>query len=111
MSRSNLVIALLTMPFWLGILLLIWSLNPLFVIVPIGIVLFIIIGVIASILYAAEIRTREDWDLVIRSILHRLGFNVAPPASLMNDFDSIDNPDTWQHHHHTEERASGELGQ
>lgn len=87
MSRSQIIILILTMPFWLGTLMVLWVKNPLFILVPVGVITFGLLVLASTLLYAAEIKTRDDWDLLIRSILHRLGFAVQPPKSLHDDSD------------------------
>jgi len=99
------IILILTMPFWLGILLFIWSLNPILILVPcgIGFILFLITAI--AFIRSAELTTFDDWDLLIRSILFRLGFQVNPPKSLMHEHDLSD-PEHWilhDHHHDHEE--------
>lgn len=107
MSRTQLTILILTMPFWLGMMMVLWAKNPLFILVPCGLISFGFLLLAGSLLYAAEIKTRADWDLLIRSVLHRLGFSVQPPKSLIDDYDlNLENPDMWhnhnEHHHDTE---------
>lgn len=99
MSRTQLVLILLTMPFWLGMAMVLWAKSPLFILIPCGIIflLFLVIG--GAFAYVAELRTGDDWDLVIRSILHRLGFKVQPPKSLMRDID-LEDVEDWHHHDH-----------
>ncbi len=105
MSRSQVVIIILTMPFWLGAAMVLWVKDPLLILVPCGIMGLGIVVWVGLLLYAAEIRTRADWDLLIRSVLHRLGFSVQPPESLMDDL-NLDNVDLWhnhsEHHHDSE---------
>lgn len=67
--------------------------NPFYIVVPCGGLLLGGTILAGMLLYAAEIRTFDDWDLVIRSVLHRLGFAVAPPASL-------------REHHHDEDHTN-----
>ncbi|GAB5493145.1 MAG: hypothetical protein Phog2KO_33600 [Phototrophicaceae bacterium] len=97
MSRTQLTILILTMPFWLGMMMVLWAKNPLFIVVPCGAIGLGGIALIGTLLYGAEIRTAEDWDLVIRSVLHRLGFSVKPPKSLLDDIE-LDNPELWHNH-------------
>lgn len=99
MRRTQLVLILLTMPFWLGMLMVLWVKNPLFILLPCGAIFLLLLVIGAVFVYATELRTIDDWDLVIRSILHRLGFNVAPPESLMQDID-LEDVEGWHHHHH-----------
>ncbi|MGB7342325.1 MAG: hypothetical protein WBC91_25735 [Phototrophicaceae bacterium] len=87
MNRLQMSLLLLTMPFWLGILMLLWLRNPLLILIPCGLIIMIGLVIAGLLIYAADLRTRDDWDLVIRSVLHRLGFSVAPPKSLMDDSD------------------------
>lgn len=99
MSRTQFVILMLTMPIWLAMAIILWDKNPLFILIPCGIASIGFIAVFISFIFAAELKTVDDWDLVIRSILHRLGFKVQPPKSLMNDIE-LDNPEHWHHHDH-----------
>lgn len=87
MNRVQLSLLLLTMPFWLGILILLWMRNPFLILIPCGVLIFGMLIIVAFLFFVAEIRTHDDWDLVIRSVLHRLGFSVAPPKNLMDDTD------------------------
>jgi hypothetical protein len=99
MKRGWLIL-ILTILFGLGALLLLWSLSPWLILVPcaIGFLLFF------AFIRAAELTTFDDWDLLIRSLLHRLGFQVQAPKSLMHDHDhdhdiDIEQPETWEEHH------------
>jgi hypothetical protein len=103
MNRGT-IILILTMPFWLGGLLLIGSLNPLLILVPCGIVFILFLLTAIAFIHSAELRTFDDWDLVIRSILYRLGVQVQPPKSLMHEHElDLSNPENWEHHHPEDE--------
>ena len=102
MSRTQLILILLTMPFWLGMAMVLWTKNPLFILIPCGLLFLVFLIAGGAFAYAAELRTGDDWDLVIRSVLHRLGFHVQPPKSLMTDIE-LENVEGWHHHHHDEE--------
>jgi hypothetical protein len=95
MKRAWLILISI-MLFGLGALLFLWSQSPWLILVPcaIGFLLFL------AFIQAAELTTFDDWDLLIRSLLHRLGFQVQPPKSLMHDHDiDIEQPETWEEHH------------
>ncbi len=102
MKRTQLILILLTMPFWLGIAMVLWAKNPLFILIPCGLVFLVFLITGGALAYAAELRTSDDWDLVIRSVLYRLGFKVQPPKSLMKDID-LEDVEGWHHHHHDDE--------
>lgn len=99
MRRTQLIIILLTMPFWLGIIMVLWIKNPLFILIPCGVIFLIILFMAGLFAYATELRTGDDLDLVVRSVLHRLGFNVEAPKSLMKDI-NLEDVEGWHHHHH-----------
>ena len=81
MTRTQ-IIFILALPiiFCLGVFL--WQANPLFVLVPLGIAGIALIGLFISFVISAELTSFEAWDLLIRSVLFRLGFKVNPPKSL-----------------------------
>ncbi len=105
MSRTQLIILILSMPLWLGMMMVLWVRSPLLILVPCGVVSLGLLIWLGLLLYAAEIKTRDDWDLLVRSILHRLGFSVQPPKSLSDDL-NLDNPDLW--HNHNEHQHDSE---
>ncbi|MGJ3239073.1 MAG: hypothetical protein ACFE0Q_10250 [Anaerolineae bacterium] len=105
MDRVRWAILLLTMPFWLGLGLVLWARNPLLILIPCGMGGLIMFSLTGALIYAAELRTRADWDLVIRSVLHRLGFKVAPPASLMHELDLTDTAD-WHDYNHQQAQST-----
>jgi len=96
------IILILTMPFWVGVLFFLWSLNPWLILAPCGIVFVLFLLAFFAFIRAAELTTFEDWDLLIRSVLHRLGFQVQPPKSLIHDHD-LSEPENWEHNHEHEE--------
>lgn len=85
----------------LGLIWFLWSINPLLILVPCGIGFILFILTTIAFIYSAELTTFDDWDLLIRSILYRLGFQVQPPKSLIHEHDLSD-PEHW-HQHEREE--------
>lgn len=67
-----------------------WQVSPLLVLIPLGIIGLLVFGIITFLVVVAEFRSWADWDFLIRSVLHRLGFAVAPPEHLADDLDEHD---------------------
>lgn len=100
MNRGRIAFILM-IPLGFGASYFLWSLNPWLILAPcgIGFVLFLLTSF--AFIRAAELTTFDDWDLLIRSALHRLGFQVQPPKSLIHDHDLSD-PENWEQYHNHE---------
>lgn len=85
-----------------GLPLFLWTINPLLILAPFGIAIILFLLLLIAFIHSAEFTSFEDWDLLIRSVLFRLGFQVQPPKSLMHEHDLSD-PEHWEHHHHHED--------
>lgn len=96
MTRSQ-IILILALPFIFCLGFFLWQANPLFVLVPFGLAGIALAGLFISFIISAELTSFEAWDLLIRSILFRLGFKVNPPKSLDDD--------EHEHEHHHEAPA------
>jgi hypothetical protein len=93
MNRTQ-ILFILAMPFLFCLGVFLWQANPLLILVPLGIGGIVLIGVFIAFIISAELTTFEAWDLLIRSVLFRLGFKVNPPKSLADDED-----DEYEHSH------------
>ena len=102
MNRLTITLVLLSMPLWLGVVLLLWSINPLLILIPVGLVVSGLVMVILFLVTVGEFRTCADWDFMIRSVLHRLGFKVAPPDNLDSSI-TLDDSSHWQSHTHDDQ--------
>lgn len=101
MNRAWFILILLIL-IGLGALFFLWTINPLLILVPCGIGFILFLLTFLAFIRAAELTTFADWDLLIRSLLHRLGFQIQPPKSLIHDHD-LSEPENWEHHHHNHE--------
>lgn len=91
--NRKLIILILALPFIFCLGVLIWQANPLYILVPLGLAGLVLLGVFVAFIISAELTSFEAWDLLIRSVLFRLGFKVNPPKSLAHEHDED------EHHH------------
>ena len=97
MNRSQ-IIFILAMPFLFCMGVFLWQANPLFILVPLGIGGIVLLGLLIAFIISAELTSFEAWDLLIRSVLFRLGFKVNPPKKL--DFEDEDHDHSHEGHEH-----------
>jgi hypothetical protein len=89
MTRAQ-IITILVMPFLFCLGVFLWQANPLLILVPLGIGGIVLVGLLIAFIISAELTTFDAWDLLIRSVLFRLGFKVNPPKNLDFEEDEHD---------------------
>jgi hypothetical protein len=97
MTRAQ-IIVILALPFLFCIGVFLWQANPLLILVPLGIGGIVLPGLLIAFIISAELTTFDAWDLLIRSVLFRLGFNVSPPKNL--DFEDDEHDHNHEGHEH-----------
>jgi hypothetical protein len=96
MSRAQ-IIFILAMPFIFCLGVFFWQANPLYILLPLGLGGIALLGLFIAFIFSAELTTFDAWDLLIRSVLFRLGFNVQPPKSLAHEHNEDDNHEGHEH--------------
>lgn len=89
MNRAQ-ILFILASPIVLCLGFFLWQANPLLILVPLGLIGLLLLGLLIAFIISAELTSFEAWDLLIRSVLFRLGFKVNPPKNLQHDHDEED---------------------